>query len=108
MGRSLDGTKLELRTYQKEALDALDNMRQNKETIALLCQATGTGKTVTAVSDAKRLGGRVLFVAHTIELVNQAFDTFRALWSEVSVGKFSDNQKKQTRTLCAEQSRVSP
>lgn len=101
MGRSLDGTKLELRTYQKEALDALDNMRQNKETIALLCQATGTGKTVTAVSDAKRLGGRVLFVAHTIELVNQAFDTFRALWPEVSVGKFSDNQKEtNTHVVC--------
>ena len=100
-GRSLDGTKLELRTYQKEALDALDNMRQNKETIALLCQATGTGKTVTAVSDAKRLGGRVLFVAHTIELVNQAFDTFCALWPEVSVGKFSDNQKEtNTHVVC--------
>ena len=76
-------------------------MRQNKETIALLCQATGTGKTVTAVSDAKRLGGRVLFVAHTIELVNQAFDTFCALWPEVSVGKFSDNQKEtNTHVVC--------
>lgn len=48
-------------------------MRQNRETIALLYHATGTGKTVTAVMDAKRCGGRVLFVAHTMELVSQAY-----------------------------------
>ena len=69
-------------------------MRQNRETIALLYHATGTGKTVTAVMDAKRCGGRVLFVAHTMELVNQAYNTFRDLWPEVTVGKFADNLKE--------------
>jgi superfamily II DNA or RNA helicase len=53
-------------------------MRANRETIALLYHATGTGKTVTAVMDAKNCGGgRVLFLAHTQELVNQAAETFR-------------------------------
>lgn len=70
-GKALDGEKLELREYQQEALNSLEAMRLNKETIALLYHATGTGKTVTAVMDAKRCGGRVLFVAHTMELVNQ-------------------------------------
>ena len=69
-------------------------MRQNRETIALLYHATGTGKTVTAVMDAKRCSGRVLFVAHTMELVNQAYNTFRDLWPEVTVGKFADNLKE--------------
>ena len=68
-------------------------MRANKETIALLYHATGTGKTVTAVMDAKCCGGRVLFVAHTMELVNQAYNTFKNLWSSVSVGKFADSIK---------------
>ena len=71
-GRALKADQLELREYQQEALDSLEAMRQNRETIALLYHATGTGKTVTAVMDAKRCGGRVLFVAHTMELVNQA------------------------------------
>lgn len=92
-GKALNGEKLELREYQQEALDSLETMRANKETIALLYHATGTGKTVTAVMDAKRCGGRVLFVAHTMELVNQAHQTFKNLWNTVSVGKFADNIK---------------
>ena len=92
-GKALDGEKLELREYQQEALDSLEAMRANKETIALLYHATGTGKTVTAVMDAKRCGGRVLFVAHTMELVNQAYNTFKNLWDAVSVGKFADSIK---------------
>ena len=92
-GKALDGKKLELREYQQEALDSLDTMRANKETIALLYHATGTGKTVTAVMDAKRCGGRVLFVAHTMELVNQAYNTFKKLWDTMSVGKFADSVK---------------
>ena len=93
-GRALKADQLELREYQQEALDSLQAMRQNRETIALLYHATGTGKTVTAVMDAKRCGGRVLFVAHTMELVNQAYNTFRDLWPEVTFGKFADNLKE--------------
>ncbi len=60
-GKSLDGSKLELKEHQKQALAALKEMRCNFETIALLYHATGTGKTVTAVMDAKRFGKRTLF-----------------------------------------------
>lgn len=93
-GQSFDGEKLELREYQQEALRNLQAMRENKETIALLYQATGTGKTVTAVMDAKSVGGRTLFVAHTMELVNQAYQTFQSLWKEASVGKFANSIKE--------------
>lgn len=93
-GKSLDGRELELKEHQKQALAALEEMRINHETIALLYHATGTGKTVTAVSDAKRVGKRALFLAHTHELVEQAYQTFNALWSEVSVGKFTDGVKE--------------
>ena len=93
-GQSFDGEKLELREYQQEALRNLQVMRENKESIALLYQATGTGKTVTAVMDSKSVGGRTLFVAHTMELVNQAYQTFQALWKGASVGKFADSVKE--------------
>lgn len=94
-GKSIDGSELELKEHQKQALAALEEMRSRHETIALLYHATGTGKTVTAVSDAKRFGGRTLFLAHTHELVEQAYHTFKSLWSEVSVGRFTDGIKEQ-------------
>lgn len=93
-GKALDGRSLELKEHQKAALKALRQMRDNNETIALLYHATGTGKTVTAVTDARYCGGRVLFLAHTQELVNQAADTFRKLWSSVTVGCYTQNVKQ--------------
>ena len=92
-GKSLDGAKLELKEHQKAALESLKQMRHNNETIALLYHATGTGKTVTAVTDAKHCGGRVLFLAHTQELVEQAANTFNRLWPEVTVGRYMESIK---------------
>ena len=100
-GKALQGFDLELKKHQKQALDSLETMRSNHETIALLYHATGTGKTVTAVSDAKRMGGRTLFLAHTVELVEQAANTFRELWKSVNVGKYVDTIKQPN--LCSEQ-----
>ena len=93
-GKALDGANLELKEHQKAALKALEEMRDNSETIALLYHATGTGKTVTAVMDAIRCGGRVLFLAHTQELVDQATATFRKLWSSTSVGRYIESIKQ--------------
>lgn len=93
-GKALDGTHLQLKKHQIEALKSLQAMRDNSETIALLYHATGTGKTVTAVMDAKSCGGRTLFLAHTQELVNQATETFRKLWPRVTVGRFMESIKQ--------------
>ena len=95
-GKSLDGSNLELKEHQKEAIRALDEMRARNETIALLYHATGTGKTVTAVTDAKRCGRRVLFIAHTQELINQAAEAFEVIWPEVTIGRFMENSKDPT------------
>ena len=100
-GRALDGGSLELKKHQREALEALRAMRERRETIALLCHATGTGKTVTAVLDAKRCGGRTLFLAHTQELVDQAAETFRALWPEAAAGRFMEGVKEpEAHVVC--------
>ena len=93
-GKAFDGSQLELKKHQLEALKSLQAMRDNSETIALLYHATGTGKTVTAVMDAKSCGGRVLFLAHTQELVNQAAETFRKLWPSVTVGRYVEGMKQ--------------
>lgn len=94
-GQSIDCVNsLELKAHQKQALDSLEQMRSEKKSIALLFHATGTGKTVTAVSDAKRFGKRTLFIAHTHELVEQAYHTFLELWNEVDIGRFYENIKQ--------------
>jgi len=92
--KSISAENLHLKAHQKEALAALAAMRKKHETIALLYHATGTGKTVTAVMDAKSCGGRTLFLAHTHELVEQAAETFEALWPEATIGRYMDSVKE--------------
>ena len=60
-GKAIEAANLELKQHQLADLRVLTEMRVNNETIALLYHATGTGKTVTAVMDAKRCAGRTLF-----------------------------------------------
>ena len=96
------GQTFALKSHQKEALNNLKRMREENKTIAMLYEATGTGKTVTAVSDAKAVGERTLFLAHTKELVHQAAAQFKKLWPEVSVGIFGDGfQDTESHVICA-------
>jgi superfamily II DNA or RNA helicase len=88
------GAILELRPHQEEALIALGRLRAEGNTIALVTHAQGAGKTVTAVTDARRLGGRTLFVAHTHELVHQARRAFRKIWPEADTGLFLDDDRQ--------------
>lgn len=95
------GQVFALKAHQEEALNNLRQMRGKNQTIAMLYEATGTGKTVTAVSDAKAVGRRTLFLAHTKELVYQAAEQFKKLWPEVSVGLFGDgNQDTDSYVIC--------
>jgi superfamily II DNA or RNA helicase len=82
------GVLLELRPHQEEALQALDSLRMEGKTIALLWHATGVGKTVTAVTDARRLAGCTLYVVHKRDLVTQTFNKFQELWPEASTGLY--------------------
>jgi superfamily II DNA or RNA helicase len=92
---------LEFKQHQSEALKNLTAMRENKETIALLHQATGTGKTVTAVMDAKSVGKPTLFLAHTKELVEQAYNKFSQLWDVESGIYMGDLKQKSAFVVCA-------
>ncbi|WP_160676559.1 DEAD/DEAH box helicase [Clostridium sp. C8-1-8] len=95
------GSTLELREHQEEALESLKELRAAGDTIALLYHATGTGKTVTAVEDAKSIGNRTLFIAHTKELIHQASEKFKELWSDVSCGIYmGDIKEKEAHVVC--------
>ena len=85
------GSVFELREHQGEALANLEKMREEGKTIALVQGATGSGKSAIGVLDAKKVGKRTLFLAHTKELVEQGAKNFESLWKGVSVGRFYEN-----------------
>ena len=92
---SQKGKVIELKEHQQEALNSLRKMREEGQSIALLYHATGTGKTVTAVSDAKAVGQRTLFIGHTKELIEQAKKTFNNIWKEKQTGLYIAEQKEK-------------
>lgn len=80
---------------------SLNKMREEGKTIALVQGATGSGKSAIGVLDARSIGKRVLFLAHTKELVEQGVENFEKLWSEVSVGRFYENyHETDTQVVC--------
>lgn len=84
------GALIELRPHQQETLDRLEELRGKYNSMALIADAQGTGKTTTAVLDARCLGLRTLFVAHTLELLQQAESSFKKLWPEARVRIIDD------------------
>ena len=74
------GQTIELRDYQQEAIENLQKMREDGKTIALLYHATGVGKTITAATDAKAVGGRTLFLVNGLKLASQA-NTYQKIFT---------------------------
>lgn len=93
------GQTIELRDYQQEATENLQKMREDGKTIALLYHATGVGKTITAATDAKAVGGRTLFLVNALKLASQAKETFAKVWPEATLGEYTGSQKDMTQTV---------
>ena len=93
------GQTIELRDYQQEATENLQKMREDGKTIALLYHATGVGKTITAATDAKAVGGRTLFLVNALKLASQAKETFAKVWPEATFGEYTGSQKDMTQTV---------
>ena len=93
------GQTIELRDYQQEATENLQKMREDGKTIALLYHATGVGKTITAATDAKAVGGRTLFLVNALKLASQAKETFAKVWPEATLGEYTGSQKDMSQTV---------
>lgn len=84
---------LQPKSYQQAMLDRLAAERRHGRSRNLVVAATGTGKTVVAAFDYKRLceqqGGRprLLFVAHRVELLRQAMETYRQVLRAPAFGE---------------------
>lgn len=78
------------RPHQQEILDELEAERARGHWKNLVVAATGTGKTIVAALDYRRLRDehpRLLFVAHRREILEQSVDAFRAVMREGSFGE---------------------
>ena len=79
--------------YQSDMLQQLQYEREQGRTRNLLVAATGTGKTVMAALDYRRLVAhigsrpRLLFVAHRQEILQQALLTYRAVLRDAGFGE---------------------
>ena len=79
---------------QKNALESLDNLRNNNKDKALLISATGTGKTYLAAFDVKAVHPkRMLFVVHRRSIALKAMETFKTIIKDKSMGLFSGDTK---------------
>ncbi|GLW11991.1 helicase [Microtetraspora sp. NBRC 13810] len=80
-------------SYQREILDELDAERQIHDRWQnLVVMATGTGKTVVAALDYRRLrkagqAESLLFVAHRAEILRQSLLTFRQVMRDETFGE---------------------
>jgi superfamily II DNA or RNA helicase/HKD family nuclease len=95
-------TGLEVQPYlhQEEMLEDLEAERSKGFNHNLVVAATGTGKTVIAALDYKRLceaAGRdlkLLFVAHRQEILKQAMRTYRDVMQDGAFGEFHVGEHK--------------
>ncbi len=94
---SLSGLEVTARPYQRRMLEALEVEREVHDRHRnLLVAATGTGKTVVAALDYRRLAERraageplptLLFVAHRREILQQSLRTFREVLGDATFGE---------------------
>ncbi len=91
---------MELRWYQKEAVDKVyDYLRRNESGAPCVVLPTGAGKTpvlATMCRDVARWGGRALVLAHVKELLQQARDRIAAEAPDASVGLYSAGLGERT------------
>ena len=77
---------------QAQALAALRATRAEGNAAALVVLATGLGKTFLAAFDSANFG-RVLFVAHRDEILEQAYSTFRRVRPSARLGYYTGQEK---------------
>ncbi|MBK9751744.1 MAG: DEAD/DEAH box helicase [Chloroflexi bacterium] len=72
---------------QQDALQAIDFYRGRREwRRGVVILPTGTGKTILSALDAKRHGGKVLFLVHRLDILRQSIDAYRLVWPEMNYG----------------------
>jgi superfamily II DNA or RNA helicase len=79
---------------QLEALDALDHARTVRGwDRGVVVMPTGSGKTILSALDAKRHGGRVLFLVHRLDILAQSIEAYRKAWGNLDEGRLTGEER---------------
>lgn len=95
--------ELQPKTYQQDMLEQLESERRHGRWRNLVVAATGTGKTVLAAFDYRRIcqqegqRPRLLFVAHRREILEQAMRTYREVLRDGAFGQMLSGQHTPER-----------
>jgi superfamily II DNA or RNA helicase/HKD family nuclease len=83
-------------TMQKEALENLTKLREEKKNKALIISATGTGKTFLSAFDAKEFNPKkLLFVVHRLTIAKNSLKTFKKVFgNDKSMGLYSGDKRE--------------
>ena len=93
---------MELRPYQREAIDAVIAARRAGTRRMVVCLPTGAGKTVIFAELARRARKQVLVLAHREELLGQAVDKLRRVNTEtVALERGTDRAAADAKVLVA-------
>jgi ATP-dependent helicase IRC3 len=77
---------IQLRDYQKEALQTVLEEVIAGTSRQLIVLPTGAGKTIVMAAIARHLNKKTIILAHREELISQAIDKFQLFWPGVSIG----------------------
>ena len=90
---------MELRNYQKKALEKAHCWFEEETTYPLIVLPTGAGKTIVFATLIKQLyednpGKRFLILAHRQELIRQAVDKIQFVWPDAPIGILAASLKE--------------
>ena len=93
---------MQLRPYQRAAVDATWNYLRNREGNPCIVLPTGAGKTIVLAELIREAltqwsGTRICVLAHVRELVAQNADKLRRYWPEAPLGIYSASLKRRDR-----------
>jgi superfamily II DNA or RNA helicase len=84
---------------QQEALQALEFYRTKGWRKGVVILPTGTGKTILSAIDAKRFGGKVLFLVHRLDILKQSIAAYQRVWPQMRVGILT-GEAKENESKC--------
>ncbi len=79
---------------QQEALQALEFYRSKGWRKGVVILPTGTGKTILSAIDAKRFGGKALFLVHRLDILKQSIAAYQRVWPQMKTGVLTGEVKE--------------
>jgi superfamily II DNA or RNA helicase len=84
---------------QQEALDALAFVRTSRGwSKGVVVMPTGTGKTILSALDAKRHGGRVLYLVHRLDILSQSMEAYSSVWGNFNAGILTGEERDKVES----------